>query len=256
MNVKIGIIGLGRLGAALARGLARAGHAEILCGYNRGATKARALAAQVPALRLCMSEADVLRHCDLTFLWTKPTDALQVLETNAALIHQRRPMLVTCVIGVPLAQFTDRWAECLPNVNMPVGRGVTLLHLPAGLTEPDRQLVVGVLASVGSVHVLPPEEIPFYSALSSCGPALFATLLEEFADTLAAHRGYDRALCRRMVRETVRGTIDLQDLDDADAAEIVQRVAHPGGPSEAGVAYLRAELPAMYEAMLQNMRKW
>ena len=61
---------------------------------------------------------------------------------------------------------------------------------------------------------------------------------------------------RQMVRETVRGTVDLQDLDGADAAEIVRRVAHPGGPSEAGVTHLRSALPAMYEAMLKHMHKW
>ena len=256
MNAKIGIIGLGRLGSALARGLDRSGHSGGLYGYSRTAAKARALAAQVPTLQLCAGEAEVLRECDLVFLWTKPPDAIQVLQSNRDLIRERRPLLVTCVIGVPLAQCTDRWAECLPNVNMPVRQGVSALNFPAHLGEADRQLVTAALASVGTVYLLPAGEISFYSALCSCGPALYATMLECLADTLAARRGYNRALCRQMVRETVRGTVDLQDLDGADAAEIVRRVAHPGGPSEAGVAHLRSALPAMYEAMLKHMHKW
>ncbi len=113
-----------------------------------------------------------------------------------------------------------------------------------------------ILGSVGSVYILPPEEIPFSSALCSCGPALYATMLEALADTMAAHRGYDRELCRRMVRETALGTLLLQDLDGVDASEVVKRVAHPGGPSESGVAHLRATLPELYNAMLQEMRKW
>jgi pyrroline-5-carboxylate reductase len=81
-------------------------------------------------------------------------------------------------------------------------------------------------------------------------------MLELLADILAARRGYDRDLCRRMVRETMLGTLLLQESDGADASEVVNRVAHPGGPSEAGVAHLRSALPALYEAMLQKMQKW
>ena len=254
--MKVGIIGLGRLGAALARGLDKTGRAEAICGCNRSAAKAEALVREVPALRLCASPAEVLRECEPVFLWTKPPDALQVLQSNEALIRERQSLLVSCIAGVPLARFTPRWAESLPNVNLPARRGVTALHYAPTLGAADRRLVHDVLASVGSVYELPAEEIPYYSALCSCGPALYATLMEVFADTLAARRGYDRDLCRRMVRETVLGTVLLQELDGADAAEVVRRVAHPGGSSEAGVTHLRATLPSLYEQMLQKMHKW
>ena len=256
MNTIIGIIGLGRLGSALALGIDRSGHTGGLCAFNRSASKAEAVAAQVPRLRLCSSAAEVLRQCDLVFIWTKPPDTLEILETNKDLIRQRRPLIVTCVIGVPLAQFTDRWAECLPNVNMAVCKGVTALNCAPTLGESDRRLVFDTLAFVGSVYVLPPEEIPIYSALCSCGPALYVTMMELLADTLATRRGYDREFCRHMVRETMLGTLLLQESDEADASEIVARVAHPGGRSEAGVVHLRATLPPLYEAMLKKMRAW
>jgi pyrroline-5-carboxylate reductase len=141
-------------------------------------------------------------------------------------------------------------------VNLSVGSGVTALNYGPKLDDADRQLVHNILGSVGSVYVLPPDEIPFYSALFSCGPALYATMLETFADTMAARRGYDHEVCKRMVRETALGTLLLQERDSADASEVVDRVAHPGGSSEAGVAHLRETLPALYEMMLQKMRTW
>jgi pyrroline-5-carboxylate reductase len=256
MNTTIGIIGLGRLGSALARGLDRSGHTGGLCAFNRSRAKGQTVAEEVPSLQLCSSAAEVLGHSQVVFLWTKPPDALQLLEENHEKVRTQRPLIVTCVIGVPLARFTDRWAECLPNVNLSVGKGVTALNYGPKLDDADRRLVYKILGSVGSVYVLPPDEIPFYSALFSCGPALYATMLETFADTMAVRRGYDREGCRRMVRETVLGTLLLQELDSADALEVVERVAHPGGPSEAGVAHLRVTLPELYKAMLQEMRKW
>ncbi len=254
--MKIGIIGLGRLGSALARGLARAEASHAVFACTRTPAAAGALARDLPRLRLLRTPADVLRAGDLVFLWTKPADAAEVLASNQELIREQRPLLVSCTPGVPLARFTARWAESLPNVNLAIGRGVTAVAYAPTLDKADRRLVHDALAAAGSVYELPVEEIPFYAALFSCGPALFAAMTELLADTLAARRGYHRNLCRRMVRETVLGTALLQESDNADAAEIVRRVAHPGGPSEAGVAQLRASLPPVYELMLQQMHKW
>ena len=254
--MKIGIIGLGRLGAALARGLCRAGVTHDLFVCNRTPAKAEALARELPGLRLCASPAEVLRTCDPVFLWTKPPNAIRVLEDGRALIAELKILVVSCIAGVPLAQFTPRWAESLPNVAMAVGRGVTLVDFPPGLAETDRATVRDLLGVVGTVHEVPAVEIPYYSALMSCGPALYAVMLEQFADTLAARRGYDRDLCRQMVHETIAGTLALQAEEGIDAAEVVRRVAHPGGSTEGGLGVLREALPALYERMLRGMRKW
>jgi pyrroline-5-carboxylate reductase len=256
LRTAIGIIGLGRLGSALARGLDRADEVGSILGYNRTQAKAENLAARVSKLHLCGSAADVIEGADLVFLWTNPEDAVHVLRDNAALLARTNPLIVTCIAGVPLTQHVRRWAETLPNVNMAVGRGVTAVHYGPTLGPSDREGLHKVLAVVGTVYELPVEEIPFYSALCSCGPALYATAMELMADTLSAHRGYDTTLCRRMVHETVSGTIALVEADGVNAAEVVHRVAHPGGPSEAGTLHLREHLPALLEGMLVRMRKW
>lgn len=252
---RIGIIGLGRLGGALVRGLDRAGGYEIL-GYNRSPEKGRILADQVQTLTVCGSVAQVLDACTLVFIWMKKSDAVTVLEENRALVARRRNLLVSCTAGVPLADYTDRWAETLPNINMPAGHGITLISFSSGLAQSDRELLREVLEAVGVVHELPAGEVAFYSALCSCGPALYATMLETMADTLAERRGYDRGFYRRMTRETVLGTMLLQELDGIEATEVVARVAHPGGPSEAGTEYLRRVMPEVFQGMLQAMKKW
>ena len=59
-----------------------------------------------------------------------------------------------------------------------------------------------------------------------------------------------------MVRDTFDGTIALQEHDGINADELVYRVAHPGGSSEAGVKFLKAFLPEAFEKMLISMKKW
>ncbi len=255
-DMNIGVIGLGRLGGALVRGLAGKHSEDSVYGYNRTQSKALVLEKQCPGFRSCGSAAGVLELCDIVFLWMKPADAAPVLDAHAGLIAARRTLLVSCAPNVPLRDYTPRWAECLPNVNMAVGKGVTVIHHAPALSERDRMHVEGILARVGTVYASSAGDMLFYSALCSCGPALYATMAEMLADVLAARRGYDRELCRRMVRETVLGTMILQEGEGADAAEVVHRVAHPGGSTEGGVKHLAAVLPGMYEDMLKAMKKW
>jgi pyrroline-5-carboxylate reductase len=254
--MNIGIIGLGRLGAALARGLDRFWDKGDIWGCNRDAGKAEAVAALASRLRLCASSAEVFERCDPVFLWTKPADALAVLEENRELVRRADPLVVSCVTHTEFGRYCARWAETLPNVNLPAREGVTLVWYPPELKRADRLTLEGVLCAVGNVYELPRDEIPYYSALASCGPALYAVMLEELADALAARRGYDGALCRQLVRETARGTVALQELDRLDARGLVERVAHPGGSSEAGSQFLREKLPGLFEEMLKKMGKW
>lgn len=254
--MSIGVIGLGRLGSALVRGLCRERQNEIIYGFNRTPEKGLILKKNCPDFQICSSETEVLELCDIVFLWTKPKDAINIMKKNADLIRKRLPLLVSSTLNVPLSDYTTRWAECYPNVNMPIGKGVTVIHYASSLSDSDRTLLQGILNQVGSVYATSAEDMPFYAALCSCGPALYATMLEMMADIMVSHRGYDRETCRRMVRETVLGTMLLQEYDEIDASEVVCRVAHPGGPSEAGVGYLRSILSEIFEKMLKAMEKW
>jgi pyrroline-5-carboxylate reductase len=252
----IGVIGLGRLGSALVRGLYRSGQMDTIYGYNRNPEKGRTLEKQYAGFAVCDSAADLLNKSDIVFLWTNGTDAQDILESNAWIISARSPMLISCTPKVPLANFTPRWAESLPNVNMPTGKGVTLIHFAPALSLADRTRVRDILLRVGSVYEKPADEMAMYSALCSCGPALYAAMMEILADTVADHHGYDQVLCRRLVRETMQGTLLLQELDGVTADEVVYRVAHPGGASEAGTRYLTSKLPGFFEDMLKAMNKW
>jgi competence protein ComER len=251
-----GVIGLGRLGSALVRGLCRERRNDVVYGYNRTYEKGLSLKEKCADLQICSSETEVLELCDVVFLWTKPQDAVAVMEKNKDLIRKKQQLLISCMINVPLAEYTPRWAECLPNVNMPVGKGVTVISYAPSLPKADKMQIHSILNQVGSVYDVPSGDLTYYSALCSCGPALYATMFEMFADIMSLHRGYDHEICRRMVRETVLGTMLLQEEDGIDTAEVVHRVAHPGGTSEAGINYLKPNLPGVYENMLKAMKKW
>ncbi len=252
----VGIIGLGRLGGALARGLSRTRVPGGLYGFSRGAARARQVAEQAPGLTLLGSAGEVLERCDPVFLWMNRDQAAGVLEANGASIAARQPLVVSCTPGVPLAQHTRRWAESLPNVNLPTGRGVTLLTFGPAVPADDRTALAALLRATGAVHEVPAADMGYYTFLCSCGPGLYARMMQLLADTLASRRGYDREFCRALVRDTMAGTVALEEQDGIDADEVVWRVAHPGGSTEKGLAVLDGRFPGLVEEMLRRMGKW
>lgn len=251
----IGIIGLGRLGTALARGLARAGVPDVVV-FNRTTAKADALASDHACLQVAASAAAVLAHCDPVFLWTAPSDAAALASEHATLLARHQPLLVTCATGWDPREHTRRWAMTLPNVNLACGQGATLLTWGPGLTHADREAVRAPLAACGALHEVDAEHLSRYAALTSSGPALYARTLEIWADALAGRHGLDLEVCRGMVRQAMAGTLALQEQDSIGADEVVDRVAHPGGTTERGLGVLDVELPRVAEDMLRAMGKW
>lgn len=253
--MSIGIIGLGRLGTALAGGLARVGVPDVVV-FNRTTAKAEALASECPGVAVAASAAEVFERCDPVFLWTAPPDSAALASEHGEVIARHRPMIVTCASGWDPGGHTPRWATTLPNVNLSTGQGATLVTWGPGLTEADKDAVRAPLAACGVVHEVDAERLSLYAALTSSGPALYARALEIWADALAGRHGLDPEVCRGLVRQTAAGTLTLQEQDAIGAGAVVDRVAHPGGTTEKGLDVLNAEFPRVAEQMLRAMGKW
>lgn len=247
----IGIIGLGRLGAPLARGLSKAGISGLY-GYSRSRDKAEQVAAQAPGLVLLDSAAEVLRRCEVVFIWMAPNQVSEVLDANReALSH--RPILVNCSPRQNLSDYTDRWVDTYPNVNSATGQGGTLVSWGPGMAERDQETVRALLQAAGAVYELPAGQLDAYCALTSNGPAFYAHIMQTWADVVAQRHGLDVDLARAMVRQTFAGTVAAQDADHLDAAAIIHEVAHPGGSTEPGLAVLAEEFAPLAGRMLDAM---
>lgn len=251
----IGIIGLGRLGGALARGLSRAQVPDVIA-YNRTPSAAQQVIAEAPGVELADTAAAVFERCDVVFLWMTAAAARQVLGENAEVVARRRPLVVASTTNADLGAFVPTWAETYPNVNLSTGQGVTLLTWVGEVPELQRTSALAALAACGAVYEVGATEIDFYCALASNGPALYAHAMQTWADAVADRNGFDRDLCREMVWQTVTGTIALQRDEGIDAAEVIHRVAHPGASTERGLAVLDEHLPGVTEQVLQAMGRW
>ena len=193
--MKLGYLGFGQMGSAIAQGLAaycpavKSGAVEQYA-WAPHADKLRSRAAAVP-VRVCESARSLAETCDTILLACKPyqvEDALRGLDLNGK-------ALVSIVNTWGFADFKRLLGDgvrvqcIMPNTPMKVGKGTVLLAEENDLTAPEREQLRELLGSVATVVELPEAKIPAASAISGCGPAFLYMVIEALGDAGVLVRG-------------------------------------------------------------------
>ena len=130
--MKIGFIGTGNMGGALASAAARSGEVEVLLA-NRTKAKAETLAERVGAV---VSSNEIIAHeADHIFLGVKPQMIVDVLKGIAPALKERKsaPVLISMVTGPDIARIQELAGgdypviRIMPNTPSAVGQGLMLV---------------------------------------------------------------------------------------------------------------------------------
>lgn len=192
--MKIGFIGLGKMGMAMARNLAAAGHELTV--YNRTRAKAEDLASKTKA-RIADSAADAANGRDAVFTMLADDRAvLQVLpEIEAALGETKSIHIGSSTISVALAtEIARRHAEkgqryvAAPVFGRPdAAEQKRLLVAVAG--EPSAlDEAAQLFEAIGRKTLHVGTEPHKANAIKLCGNFLIASMLESFSEAFAALR--------------------------------------------------------------------
>ena len=243
---KIGFIGTGNMGGALARAVGRTSHELLLT--DRFADKAAALAEGIGASARACSAAEVIRESDMIFLGVKPQMLEELAGELAADLAAREGHVcfISMAAGVSIAAveslFAARVADAsliriMPNTPVAVGEGTVLYSLGATVTEADRALFLDILSHAGILEEIPERLIDAGSAVSGCGPAFVCLFIEALADGgVRCGMQSDKAL--RLAVSTVKGTAALIEASGQHPGALKDAVCSPGGTTIEGVAVL------------------
>jgi pyrroline-5-carboxylate reductase len=255
--MKIGFIGAGRMGSAMARGFARAeGLDAELAFTDAEAERAEKLAAELGGVALD-SNGELAEHSDVLVLAMKPAQLGEV----AAEIRDLADPVISMLGGTPLAAVEEALPgapvlRVIPNQGVSVKRGVLCYALSKRYAG-DAKPVIELLEALGTAIELNDDQIDAATAVMSCAPAYVAL----FAGTLieAGERaGLSEEDATLAVAETIAGTGEL--LRERAHHEISDAVASPGGITEAGIEALEREgfadaLRAAVDTTLERMKK-
>jgi len=238
---KIGFIGCGHMGSALARAVCDAGMGEVWLS-NRSPKKAEKLADE-----LGCANADneyIAEKCGLIFLGVKPQMMAEMLMPLQSIFaaRQDRFILVTMAAGLTMEAVRGMAGGDWPMIrimpNTPAAIGAGMIQMCAeGVTEAEKEDFKTLLAKAGLIDELPEGLIDAASAVSGCGTAYMCLFLEAMADGGVAC-GLPREKALRYAAQTMLGMGELYLRSGAHPGALKDAVCSPGGTTIQGVRAL------------------
>ena len=237
---KIGFIGTGNMGAAIASAVAGEGRELLLA--NRTPAKAQALAEQLGARVVKNPEA--AGESDLLFLGVKPQMMGDMLDDIAPILRTRtdRFVLVTMAAGLTCDTIRDMAGgdypviRIMPNTPCAIGKGV-VQYCGLGVEEEELAEFAALMAPAGLIDRVDEKLIDAASAVSGCGPAFAYLFIEALADGAVAC-GLPRGKAMAYAAQMLAGSAELALNSGKHPGALKDAVCSPGGTTIQGVRAL------------------
>ncbi|PPL16346.1 pyrroline-5-carboxylate reductase [Microterricola pindariensis] len=255
----ITFLGAGSMAGAVIAGLLKP--EVVVAGGIRTTNRTAARAAESAALEgvtAFATEEDpeanraAVRGAQIVVVAVKPAMVPDLLREIADALDPGT-LVISVAAGVTIATFESLLPESvavirsMPNTPAVVGRAVTGLAAGARASAEQLALAVALFETVGSVLVIPEEQIDPLSTISGSGPAYVFYLIEQLTATAVA-KGFTPEQAALMVNDTFLGASELLAASGESPAELRRRVTSPKGTTERAIAVLeRAGLSALFD---------
>ena len=251
MKQHIGFVGGGNMGAAIMSRIYR--HYPVaVCEQDQA--KARVLKRKYRIATMPLP--DLVEQSDIVILAVKPQDCVPVLQEISRGFTKDK-MLISIAAGLT-TRFLEkrlppgaRVVRTMPNMPALVAEGMTALCRGRNAKPSDIRTACEIFKHVGATETVTEKWMDAVTAVSGSGPA-YVFLFVECLMNGAAALGLDRKLSRRLVLETLKGSVHLLLESAEDAAALRARVTSKGGTTRAATdVFLKHNLETIFTRALK-----
>lgn len=248
-DLRIGFLGAGAMGEALAGGLLAAGVPPARVRAAEPVAARREQVSRSLGIEVGDDNAALVRASDVVVLAVKPAVVSPVLR---ALLEEiggdaaAQPLWVSIAAGLSLTRLANdlpagaRIVRAMPNTPALVRAGATAFAANADATAADRATALALFESVGFAWQAPDEGLlDAVTGVSGSGPAYVFVFLEALADA-GVRAGLPRDVAHRLACQTTFGAAKLALESGLHPGQLKDRVTSPGGTTIAGLARLEA----------------
>lgn len=240
--MKIGFIGLGNMGASLAKAVLQVKTGDDLLLANRSQAKVDAFIADFGGQ--ASSNDEIFAEADVIFLGVKPAQFSDLLTQYQTILEKRESLLlISMAAGLTLEKLASlipsqhRIIRIMPNTPVAIGQGVISYALSANSHPEDNDLFCQLLAKAGQLVEISDDLIDAATGLAGCGPAFVYLFIEALADA-GVQTGLSREIALKMAAQTVVGAGQMVLESQQHPGVLKDQVCSPGGSTIAGVASL------------------
>jgi pyrroline-5-carboxylate reductase len=236
----IGILGAGKIGAAIARGVIHAGlvTSEQVMASDVSEPLRQSIADEL-GIKVTSNNRQLCEFADIVILAVKPQIVDSVVNELAANFTKEK-LLVSVAAGVPLFRIEaalppgSRVVRVMPNICCVVGAGAAGYAGGAHATAQDLEMVGSILNSFGVGLPVDEHYLDAVTGLSGSGPAYVFLFIEALADG-GVKVGLSRDVALKLALQTVYGAARLALESKKHLGELKDEVTSPGGTTIAGL---------------------
>lgn len=241
--MRIGIIGAGQMGGALAKGLLekKVVTADDLILSDVRVERLDELKQQL-GVNTTTLNSQLVENVEIVIIAIKPQH-LKGLLSELKDVSLSGQVLVSIVAGAKISLFEEFLGESvkvvrvMPNSPCQVGFGVSVISTGKNVGSDELGKVKSIFAAVGEVLELPEDYLDIVTAMSGSGPAFFYYFAEALIEA-GVKAGLSREVATELVRGTMVGSGMMMKKTGKHPALLIDMVTSPGGTTIAGLEAL------------------
>jgi len=240
---QVAIIGAGIMGEALIAALISAGVNPELITISEKRVDRSAELVEKYSIRQAPLAINVANAAAL-LLVVKPQDMALVLEEIKGAINPKA-LIITFAAGKTISFISHALGtgnpvvRVMPNTPTLVGAGMAAASMGAGVTEQQKEFVLGFLAATGKVIEVAENLQDAVTATSGSGPAYFFAFVEAMVAG-AKDLGLSEVDATALTVQTIVGAAKLLDESGKSATTLRENVTSPNGTTAAALASFAA----------------
>ncbi len=240
LKEKIGFIGGGKMGEALAKGLIRAklSTADNIIVSDVDSKRCHVFEEET-GMKTTQDNREVTANSDVIILAVKPNIMGTILEELKNDITSEH-LVVSIAAGIPLNFMESslnegcRVIRVMPNTPCLVGETAAGYALGKNAIQDDGELVGRILNAVGKSYLLEEKYLDAVTGLSGSGPAFIYTVIDALADG-GVKMGLPRDVATELAAQTTFGAAKMVLDSDTHIGELKDSVTSPGGTTIEGL---------------------
>ncbi len=237
---KIGIIGLGNMGKALARGLKKekiASFGNILL-FDINPPCLDSISRELGFQR-ALSNQELVAETQVIILAVKPRDVSRVLkETGESWKNDKLIISIAAGVTIPFVEKEIKKElpviRAMPNIAGQIGAGITAVSAGRLAKPRHMETAKSIFRAFGEVIEVKEAAMDLVTALSGSGPAYFFLIMEALIEA-GQGLGLEKPAAEKLVKETALGAAKLAKISSRSPAQLREEVTSPGGTTEAAL---------------------
>lgn len=244
LTESIGVIGTGKMGTALVRGLLKKNlvNPDQIFAFDILDDILSELVNET-GINATLNNLQIVKKCKIIFICVKP----QVFETTLVKLQTHFTndhLVISIAAGVPLTTIERltgkaRCVRIMPNMAFQVGEGAAGYSLGTRNDNRDSEIVELVFGSLGKVFQFPEHLLDAVTGLSGTGPAYVFVFIEALADG-GVLAGLSRREALLLSAQTVMGAAKLLLEQNVHPGVLKDAIMSPGGTTASALQLMES----------------